>query len=108
MSSRVHLDRAIIQNDSSQVIRDIKIIHAPTGVMGEVNMILPHASFELGLLQSDLKADKAAVNWLDAQGKAQSRVVSLPKRNANGGKMALIYRFLPGDSLLVQLETITE
>lgn len=104
----IQLDRAMIQNDSSQVIRDVKIVHEPTNTIGEVNMVLPHSAFELGYLDSEIKANRAEVSWRDAQGRARQTAVSIPTKRRGNEKMVLIYRFLPGSSVLISLEPVAE
>lgn len=103
MTGAVQLDRAVIFNDSDQVIKDVRIVHEPTDAMGEVSMILPHSEFELGLLQTRLKADKAVVHWTDARGHQRKGVVSMPAVAEKTQSMVLVYRFTAGGNVTAEL-----
>lgn len=108
LSKPVQLDSAVIQNESPQVIRDVKIVHHPTGKMGEVNMVLPHSEFELGMLQSRLAADKAKVSWIDSQGNQREAVVRIPEAPSRDKDMILIYYFDRGGGVSALLQPVAE
>lgn len=67
-------------------------------------MVLPHSAFELGFLQSKLKADKAQISWMDGMGRHRQAVVTLPSARGQRDKMVLVYRFDASGSVTPKLQ----
>ena len=101
------LDRAVVRNDTAQIITEVKVVHEPTRKTGAVNMILPQSSFELGFAGEPMRGKRAIITWTDYKGLQRGIELSLPRSPAKGKRgsmMSLIYTIHPSGEVTVELK----
>jgi len=101
------IDRAIVRNATPEIIRDVKIIHEPTGKTGAVNMILPNNTFELGFAGQPMRGKHAIITWRDYKGHLKKFEAPLPDNrgvNGKGNHFILIYTIQTKGDVFIHLE----
>ena len=82
-----------VENGSGGVIRDMRIVHEPTGRFFAVGALQPGKSFFLDFGPRELEATAADVTWTDVSGsrhRARLGLTALRERNP-GGPFRLVY-----------------
>ena len=74
----IMIDRAVILNATANKITDVKVFHEPTKKSGEVNMILPQMTLDIGFAGKPLLAHQATVSWRDGAGVKGEVALTLP------------------------------
>ena len=90
-SQRVLLCGGRIHNDSGRELRDIKIVHQPTGQMVMNNLLPAGGDVDLAFTDLEMKATSATLEWYDTQRGARQVTLALPRQGENGGPQRLIY-----------------
>ena len=102
------LDRAVVRNDTSGIITEVKVVHEPTEKTGAVSMILPHNTFELGFAGQPMLGEHAIVTWRDPEGYLKKIEVPLPDNpdaKTKDKNFILVYTIQSGGVVLVHLES---
>ena len=103
----VMLQRVVIKNETSTVIRDVRVLHHPTNASGAVSAIQPGLELDLGLPRQALRAESATVTWTDRQGQRHNvsvRLMELKDRFAGTEVSTLIYTILPTGAVSAAIE----
>ena len=106
-SRHLIIDRAIVRNETPGIIRDVKVIHEPTGKSGAVNMILPNKTFELGFAGQPMLGKHAIITWLDYEGylrKFEAPLPNNPDAKGKGKNYILVYRIQTKGNVSIRLE----
>ena len=105
-SPHVMLDQAIIRNETTSRITDVKVLHEPTRKLGQISSILPQRSFVLGISGQPMLAKSATVTWKDQNGLRRKVEVTLPYDQTaakEGRAMSLVYTIQPSGNVSVRL-----
>lgn len=74
----IMIDRVVVQNATTELVTDVEVRHEPTMRFGAVNAILPGQELDISFPVQPMRAQQAAVSWLDASGRGHSAKLSLP------------------------------
>jgi hypothetical protein len=103
----IMIDRAIVLNATTKTITDVKVLHEPTNRSGQINMILPQTTLELGFSGKPMLARQAIVSWRDGAGVRREVALALPHDPAavqEGRLMNLIYVIHSSGTATVRLD----
>ena len=106
----VQLKRVMVVNATENRISDVKVLHLPTRKTGQVNMILPNKSLDIGFSGQPMKARKAIVSWQDSNLENHQAEVVLPYDSLSateGHRMDLIYVIHSNGTVSVRLQKTT-
>ena len=106
-SRHLIIDRAIVRNETPGIIRDVKVIHEPTGKSGAVNMILPNNTFELGFAGQPMYGKHAIITWRDYEGRLRNFEAPLPTNldvKGKGNNFILVYTIQTKGDVSIHLE----
>jgi hypothetical protein len=92
---RVQLCGGRIHNASGRELRDIRIVHQPTGQMVMNNLLPAGGDIDLFFTDLELKATSATIAWEDGQGPRQATLV-LPRHGGGSGLQRLVYEISQG------------
>ena len=105
----IMIDRAIVLNATTQKITDVKVLHEPTNRSGQINMILPQTTLELGFSGKPMLAQQAIVRWRDGAGVRREVMLALPLDPAaaqDGRLMNLVYVIHSSGTATVRLDYV--
>jgi len=105
-SSPVLLSRVVVVNATNNKITDVKVLHLPTQKSGQVNLILPLKTLDIGFSAAPMMAQKSVVSWRDATGFQHEVPLTLPqdKTAAKSGQVKeLVYTIQPTETVTVEL-----
>ena len=105
----IMIDRAIVLNATTQKITDVKVLHEPTNRAGQINMILPQTTLELGFSGKPMLARQAIVSWRDGTGIRREVALALPQNPAaaqDGRLMNLVYIIHSSGTATVRLDYV--
>lgn len=105
----VMIDRAIVLNATTKKITDVKVLHEPTNRSGQINMILPQTTLELGFSGKPMLARQAIVSWRDGAGVRREVALALPLNPAaaqDGRLMNLVYVIHSSGTATVRLDYV--
>ena len=107
-SKHVILDRALVRNDTSGIITEVKVVHEPTGKTGAASMILPQSAFELGFAGQPMLGKHAIVTWRDHEGylrKFEGTLPDHPNAKTKGKNFILVYTIQSVGVVRIHLES---
>lgn len=90
-SQRVLICGGRIYNATGRELRDIKIVHQPTGQMLMNNLLPPGSDVDLAFADRELRAASATIEWHDTQRGPQQVTLALPSHGGTAGPQRLIY-----------------
>ena len=105
----IMIDRAIVLNATTNKITDVKVLHEPTNRAGQINMILPQTTLELGFSGKPMLARQAIVSWRDGTGIRREVALALPQNPAaaqDGRLMNLVYIIHSSGTATVRLDYV--
>jgi hypothetical protein len=103
----VMIDRSIFLNATTKKITDVKVLHEPTNRSGQINMILPQSTLDLGFSGRPMLAQQAIVSWRDGAGVRREVALVLPQKPAaaqDGRLMNLVYVIHSSGTVTVRLD----
>ncbi len=106
-SQHVYLERAVIRNETGNVISEVRIRHEPTGKIGEVHSILPHSQLEVGFAEQQMRASRAIITWRTRDGQQKNAELELPGATTNtvqASSSVLFYTIYPDGSVTAKLK----
>jgi hypothetical protein len=80
-----------IHNASGRELRNIKIVHQPTGQMVMNNLLPAGSDVDLAFADLKLKATSATIEWYDAAPGPRQATLALPNHGGSGGPQRLVY-----------------
>lgn len=103
-SSPIMLDRVIVKNATKSKVSAVSVLHVPTQKIGEVNVILPNMTLDVGIYRQPMLARSAVLSWQDGQGRLWQVTLDLPRSDAvAGGDKTLVYVIRPIGDATVEL-----
>lgn len=90
-SQQVLLCGGRIHNAAGRELRDVKIVHQPTGQMVMSNLVPAGGDVDLAFTDLEMKATSATVEWHDTQRGRQQASLAVPRHAGTGGPQRLVY-----------------
>ena len=106
-TQHVVFDKAVIRNETHNIISKVKVLHEPTGKYGEVHSILPQSSLDLGFSKQPMLGKRAIITWTSQNGQKNKVELTLPHdqaRNTKDRTMNLVYTIHQAGYVTVELK----
>ncbi len=105
LENRAIVRRGIIENMTTVMLEDVKVLHLPTRFITSVSTIHPKTSAEIGLRPTQLVADFAVISWVE-RGQHMEVRLDIPQiePERDKGSLILVYRIFSGGRVSAQLE----
>ena len=102
-AQRVLLCGGRVHNSSDRDLRDVRIVHQPTGQMLANNLLLAGSDVELAFTDLEMKASAATIDWYDPGLGALQASLVLPRHGQGGGPQRLVYEINGAGQIAVRL-----